>query len=190
MKMKQIYVAGWIVGVIVLLATCNVPTHAAQKDDVCSDDTLPAPIRASLQSNFDGWRPEGLADLGQDDLELWTKNQPKDCPGIAIGHFERADALIYAVLLVPKSKTGTGYKLVLFSEAPGTNAFTWKLLENYEKDNFAPVIWKLPPGKYTSYTSGKTIRLALDGLNVEWLEKSSYIFYWFEGRYHKIWISD
>jgi hypothetical protein len=189
--MKLLYVCGWVVRVIVLLATCCAPIRAAQKRDVCSDELLPAPVRTSLQNNFDGWRPKRLADLSGDDLELWTKNQPNDCPGIAIGHFERSDALTFAVLLVPKPEPGAGYKLVIFIEAPGTNAFTWKLLEHYEKkDSFAPVIWKLPPGKYTSYTSGKSVHLTLDGLNVEWIEQSSYIYYWFEGRYHKIWISD
>src|ERR1700728_3744432 len=178
--MKRRHVVRWIVGAIVLLATCCTPTSEAQKRDVCSDEILPAPVLASLQTKFDAWRPEQPTDLGPDDLDLWTKAHPNDCPGIAIGHFERPDALAYAVLLLPKSETGMGYKLVIFAEAPDTGAFPSKLVEHEKtKNSFPPLIWKLPPGKYTSFMGDRSVRIVLDGLNVEWIEKSAYIDYWF-----------
>jgi hypothetical protein len=167
------------------------PISANRPSAVCREAALPVPVNELLRAKFAGWRPQQVSDLYGDDQKYWSESHPKDCPGIAIGHFEFADRLSYAVLLLPKSKQQSGYQIVVFSKMASASAYTWKLLEHAEgKNSFAPVIYKVPPGKYVGFDDTKSVRLKLDGLSVDWIEKSSFIDYWSEGRYHKIWTSD
>jgi hypothetical protein len=182
---------------IVVLIAAGLPNaaseqiSAAQVSTVCGEAALPAPINDLLKSKFAGWRPERTSDLYPDDQKFWSEKHPKECPGIAAGHFESADTVSYAVLLVPAAKQRSGFQIIAFSEGPKTDAYSMKVLEQAEgKDQFAPVIYKVPPGKYVGFDDTKSVRLKLDGINVEWIEKSSYIYYWWGGRYHRIWTSD
>lgn len=182
---------------VVLFAAASLPNlasgpiWAAQASTVCAEAPLPAPINELLGAKFAGWRPQQVSDLDGDDQKYWSASHPKECPGIAIGHFEFADRVSYAVLLLPKSKQQNGYQIVVFSKVTDASAYTWKLLEHAEgKNTFAPVIYKVPPGKYVGFDDTKSVRIKLDGLSVDWIEKSSFIDYWWEGRYHKIWTSD
>lgn len=79
------------------------------------------------------------------------------------------------MLLVPVAENQGGYRIILFG---GLNAapHTWKWLErDDDKTHFAPVICKLPPGKYVGFDETKSVHLKLDGIGVEYIEKSSYI---------------
>lgn len=181
---------------VVLFAVTSLPNLASrpmsttQASTVCAETSLPAPISELLGAKFAGWRPQQISDLYGDDQKYWSESHPKECPGIAIGHFEFNDRLSYAVLLLPKSKQQSGYQIVVFSRMTSASPYTWKLLEHEQgKNSFAPVIYKVPPGKYVGFDT-KSVRLKLDGLSVNWIEKSSFIDYWSEGHYHKIWTSD
>jgi hypothetical protein len=166
-------------------------TSAAQTSAVCSDAALPAPVNELLKTKFAGWRPQQDSDLYADDQKFWTDAHPKECPGIAVGHFESAEILSYAVLLLPRSKQNSGYQIVVFNKTSNAGIYTWRLLEREEgKSSFAPFIYKVPPGKYVGFDETKSVRLKLDGINVEWIEKSSFIDYWWGGRYRKMWTSD
>jgi len=172
------------------LLTCGGPTKA-EPSGPCAHQKLPAAIAEQLKEKFGGWRFLNLSDLYADDQELWTQSHANECPGIAIGHFERPDDLAYAFLLVPQAKSENGFKLVVFSRATNNTPYTLKVLEHAEsKDTFPPIIYRVPPGKYTGFDAAKSIRIVLDGINVEWIEKSSYIEYWLGDHYHKIWTSD
>ncbi len=168
-------------------------TSAAQPSAACSDAALPAPINEALKANFAGWRPLRVSDLDGDDPKLWLQEHPKECPGIATGHFESLDSVSYALLLMPvaeKSAVGPWQLVILKHRLNGTS-LAWKRLERCEgKDCFAPVIYAAPPGKYGGFDETKSVHLKLDGIGVEFIQKASYIFYWSEGRYHKIDTSD
>ncbi len=186
----------WLIAVCLLIAV-NFPnatlgqTSTAPTSAVCGEVALPAPVNELLRAKFAGWGPQQLSDLYEEDQKLWMDSHSKECPRIAIGHFESADSLSYAVLLLPKSAQQSGYKILVFNRGQNADAYTWRLLEHGEgKDSFAPVIYSIPPGKYKGFDEAKSVRIKLDGIGVEWIEKSSFIDYWWEGRYHKIWTSD
>ena len=186
----------WLIALSLLIAVSfpnefSAQTSAAQTSIVCGEAALPAPVNELLRVKFAGWRPQQLSDLYVDDQRLWTDSHPKECPGIAIGYFESADSLSYAVLLLPKSAEQSGYKILVFSRGLNADAYTWRVLEHGEgKDSFAPVIYSIPPGKYKGFDETKSVHTKLDSVGVEWIEKSAFIDYWWEGRYHKIWTSD
>ena len=82
-----------------------VPVSSGQLKNSCRTSSLPSGAKALLDAKYADWRPNDVSDLGADDKGLWTKPHPKDCPGIAIGHFEEPERLSYAVLLVPQLGT-------------------------------------------------------------------------------------
>ena len=179
---------------LMVLAAVSAPfasASIAQTAASCDPARLPARVNELLNSKFSGWRPERVADLEGDDRKFWFESHSKECPGIAVGHFESKDALSYAVLLVPASEKVSGYQLIVFSKAPNTETYISRVIERREgKDYFAPVISIVPPGKYTGFDDSKSAVLKLDGINVEWIEKSSFVCYWREGHYLKLWTSD
>ena len=186
----------WLIAVCLLIAV-NLPnatsgqSSAAQTSIVCGEAALPAPVNELLRVKFAGWRRQQLSDLYEDDQKLWTNSHPKECPGFALGHFESADSLSYAVLLLPNSAQQSGYTILVFSRGMNADVYTWRLLEHGEGiDSFAPVIYNIRPGKYKGFDETKSVHIKLDGVGVEWIEKSAFIDYWWEGRYHKIWTSD
>ena len=185
------------VGPILFLAVVSLanggsgPITAAQASAMCGEVPIPAPVSRLLRAKFSQWRPERVSDLDGDDRRSWSDEHQKDCPGIAVGHFESTGKLSYAVVLVPISGAHSGYRIVVFSESPTADAYKWLLLEQkYGKDQFAPAISKEAPGKYLGLDRSKSVLLKLDGINVEWIEKSSVLYYWRGGHYRRLWTSD
>src|SRR5258708_4896383 len=66
-------------------------------------EVLPSDAKLLLEQRFPNWRPKVLSDLHSYDKKLWLEMHPKECPGVAPGHFEQPDRVAYAVLLIPKS---------------------------------------------------------------------------------------
>ncbi len=178
-------------GTILLLAVLSLGNGASQSSATCGDVSVPAPVNALLKAKFSRWRPERVSDLLGDDRKLWLEGHSKECPGVAIGNFETKRSLSYAVLLVPTSEQLGGFQIIVFSKGATNDAYTWKVLQHVEgKAYFAPVIYKVPPGKYSGFDDSKAVLLKLDGVNVEWIEKSSLVYYWRDGSYRAIQTSD
>ena len=156
------------------------------QSNVC--DVLPADAKSLLKRRFHDWRPKHLSDLDGYDNKLWLETHPKECPGIAVGHFEQPDRNAYAILLVPKSGVMAGYRIIVLSKP--TSEYAARLLDRADGIDSGLIISKEPRGTYSEFGGGKSVRLTLDGVNVEWLEKSSVLYYWSRGKYQSIPTSD
>lgn len=154
-------------------------------------DLLPSDAKVLVERQFPDWRPKALSDLSGYDKKLWLEMHAKECPGIALGHFEQADRVAYAILLVPKSGHTGSYKIIVLSK--GSDEYATRLLDHADGKTYSDsglVISKEPQGTYSDMGETKSVRLRLDGVNVEWLEKSSVLYYWSHGRYQSIQTSD
>ncbi|HVH87199.1 MAG TPA: hypothetical protein VM912_10775 [Terriglobales bacterium] len=153
---------------------------------------MPSAAKALLNAKYADWRPKDVSDLGADDKNLWMIAHPKECPGIAIGHFEESDRLSYAVLLLPKSEHQHGYKIVVLRKLPAGDVYNATLLDhaNGEYSSSGLVISKAPRGKYSDFADTASLRVKLDAVNVEWIEKAAVLYYWAKGKYHTIQTSD
>ncbi len=189
--MKNFFTKIAIIGVISVLNLMLVPMSAAQAASPC-EVALPVPVSELLKGKFAQWRPKQVSDMDADDQQLWLKGpSSKGCPGIAIGHFESADSLSYAILLVPQSNPNGGHKIVVFSKDATKDVYTWRLLDHAETQTYSGlVISKAAPGKYSDLENNKSIQIKLAGIYVEWLEKGALLYFWSEGRYRKIVVSD
>jgi len=143
-----------------------------------------------VSEKFPGWRVKAVSDLEGYDRELWLKEHPKECPGIAVGHFEDPSQAAYALLLLPKSAVPGGYKLLVVAKAAGGDKYVVRVLDEEQGSDAGLVISKVPPGKQTGFDTTQSVRLKLDGFEAEWLEKSSVLYYWRNGKYQTLETSD
>jgi len=181
-------------GQLLVFMFLAVGTHlAAKSQNTCDADTLPPQAKSLVTETFPGWRLKQTSDLEGYDRELWTKAHPKDCPGIAVGHFEFSDQTAYAIVLIPKSQPESGYKIVVLAKSTSAERYSVKVLDHNDGQAGASsglVISKLPPGEYSGFDTTQSIKTKLDAFEAEWLEKSSVLYFWRNGRYRTLQTSD
>jgi hypothetical protein len=175
-----------------LLACLVARPASAQTTMVCDSSVLPAAARDLLALKFSQWRPKVVSDMDTDDQQLWlSATKGKACPGLVSGHFETPDKASYALLLVPKSNADAGYKVIVLSQRGADDSYDWRLVDHADAPaNVGIVISKVPPEKYSDWENNKSIQLKLDGLQVEWMEKGAFVYYWSAGHYRRIQVSD
>src|SRR6266566_4932370 len=153
---------------LIALVLAFTSISAAQSN---SCEVLPSDATAVLNQRFPVWRPKHLSDLSGYDKQLWLETHPRECPGIADGHFEQADQVAHAVLLVRKASHTASYKVVVLNK--GSNGYAIRVLDHAESSadsDSGLVISKEKSGTYTGFDDSRSVHLNLDGVNVEWLE--------------------
>lgn len=162
----------------------------AQAQDKCSEKALPPQARLLIQKKFSGWRVKLTSDLDDFDRRDWDQYHPGECPGLAIGHFEDSRQLAYGVLLVPKSSAGIGYKMAVLAKSEAGGDYLVRMVDQDRGSNSGLVISKVRPGKYTGFDTTQSVRLKLDGIEAEWIEKASVLYYYRNGKYQTLATSD
>ena len=190
--MRMLLVAALIFGLTNPIYPRVVLALLSQTPSQCSESVLPVEIKLMLSDKFPIWRPKQLSDMDAGDQQLWLKGADvKECPGVTIGHFESANELSYAILLVPQSNPSGGHMIVVFSKDATKHGYTSRLLDRAQGHTYSGlVISKAPPGKYEDWENTKSVQIKMDGLYVEWMEKGAILYYWAGGRYHKLQTSD
>ena len=163
--------------------------------DPCDLSVLPQEIRTNLEKNYPDWQPERLEQLYVDDRQFWTEAHLRDCPGIAIGHFESKAELSYAFLLVSKpDRKKPGLRILVFSRTSPSAPYVAHLISKWDTGTFYEgsnqVIARVPPGHYEEAVGPKRIQTELDGISYEVIEKGAILYYWKNGRYHELVTSD
>src|SRR5215831_11719193 len=111
-----------------LLGLCAA-TKAA---DPCDISVLQQEIQTKLAKNYPDWQPEKLENMDEEYRGLWTKANPNNCPGIAIGHFESMTELSYALLLVSKpGRKRLGFRVIVFSRNGPSTPFVEHLVTKW-----------------------------------------------------------
>ena len=169
-----------------------VPISSGQGKDTCRTSSLPSGAQVLLDRQYGDWRSKRASDLGPDDKQLWLKAHPKDCPGIAIGHFEKPDQLAYAVLLVPKLQSSHGYRIVVLSKVATGDSYAARVLDqgDTQDSDSGMVISAAPRGSYSDFERTTAVQVKLDAVNVEWIEKAAVLYYWAHGEYRTLQTSD
>lgn len=151
---------------------------------------VPPRVAEQLHGKFPDWRIKRASDLGPDDRALWLHAHPKECPGAITGHFKRAQATSYAVLLVPESNPTAGYKLIVAS-GNDSHEYSFDLLDHNDTQGAAGmVISRTKPGKYSDFEQTESVTIKLDSIDVEWIEKGAVLYYWNGGQYQTLQTSD
>src|SRR5947207_6647418 len=111
-KLRNSWHKGLLVLVIIGIVVA-MPLPALAQESRAYSTAPPRSLLDQMHAKFPGWRPEEVSDLGTDDHQLWLEAHPKECPGIAVGHFKDPSAVSYALLLLRESNPAGGYKLLL-----------------------------------------------------------------------------
>jgi len=106
--------------------------RATAESSLCALSYLPSEIQNRLKRDFGSWKFQEPADLSQRAREAWEPEKPLACPGIAVGHFESAKTLSYAVLLVPTGHADEGYRFLVFSQELGQPGYEVRVLDKLD----------------------------------------------------------
>ena len=91
---------------------------------------------------------------------------------------------------MPASRPDNGFKLLVASKHSG-HLYRFTVLDHNDKlGDQGMVISRVEPGKYTDFERTRSVRIKLDAINVEWLEKASVLYYWADDRYQTLQTSD
>ena len=178
-----------------LLLVCMITTLAAGSGlaarrppkDFCANPPLVEPVRKLLSLKYyQQWRPIALSDLPKPHQRMWRRSLNRfDCPGIAMGHFERKHELAYAFSLKPRDYRQGGWRLVVISKT-GRGMYRDRVLGQTDERVPPYVIYSVPPEEYTDAFETESVRLRLDGIQVEQMEAGAMLFYWRDGQYRSM----
>ena len=158
---------------------------------------LPKEISREIAIRFEGWRVLEKKDLGSDDQILWAKAWGEGCPGVAVGNYDGSNEKGYAALIISQDSTKRQFKLLLLKKNSSGN-YTIKTLIKSSGVGDYPVIYKGKPGTYTetgSFDYGKdneadSVETKYDVIICEFIEKGALAFYYKDGKFHELVISD
>ncbi len=91
----------------------------------------PHMVLSQLKAEYASWRVQDVSDLSPSARRSWDYKKyakPSECPGIAIGAFENANQS-HAVLLVPRTRADSGYRLLVFSRKTSRPTYQLTVLE-------------------------------------------------------------
>jgi hypothetical protein len=181
---------------IAMILFASVAFAEPMSQSPCDLALLPEPVQKFLAKKYPGWRawsfPQEDLDYSPDYLEDWIKNHAKDCPGVAIGHFEAQSYLSYAIMLAPSAPERSGYRFLVVSNEHGTlrETIIWEGNESADKVVYG-YAYRVPPGNYQDFAKTKSIRLTSDGLVFRLIiGKQTILFYWKNGRFHELTIGE
>lgn len=151
---------------------------------------LPQEAREKIVTSFRNWRTLELKDLVPDDQVLWKKYHQGECPGVAAGSFDNSGKTEYAVLIISRTQIKKQTKLLLLRKTYSGD-YTPKILYEEEGVSNFPAIHKEPPGVYSDfYDRNSTIAAKTDVIIYEHIEASAIAFYYENGEFKQILISD
>ena len=169
------------------LVTDSVMATRRPPKDFCANPPLVEPVKQLLSLKYyQQWRPIALSDLPKPHQRMWRRSLNQfDCPGIAMGHFERKNELAYAFSLKPRDYRQGGWRLVVISKTT-QGAYRDRVLGQIDERVPPYVIYSVPPEEYTDAFETESVRLRLDGIQVEQMEAGAMLFYWKEGQYRSM----
>jgi len=101
----------------------------AEGNGVCKLESLPQEIRNRLTMEFASWKVQVPETLSPHAHERWESEKPQQCPGIAIGQFEKDKTISYGVLLTHQGRADANYKFLVFSPKGVTPSFEMRVLD-------------------------------------------------------------
>jgi hypothetical protein len=164
------------------------PAKPSEESALCRPGSLPPDVQSRLKSEFGSWKVQEPAALSPHAHERWESEKPLACPGIAVGKFEDAKTPSYAVLLVPQSHSGAGYKLLAFTPQTGQSPYEMRVVEQSSDSGAANFfIHRVPISKFFDEQSRKKFQAQTsDGILFADAADKEYetdIYFWANGSY-------
>lgn len=186
--MKLLRVVVPFIFVLPAVPTLGQQATAKQAPVLCRLDSLPPAIQSHLREEYGSWKIQEASNLSPRARGRWGSEKPLGCPGIAVGHFESAQTLSYALLLVPVGHADAGYRFVVFSQKTGQSDFEGRILDKLDEGGATNYFLRgMPIGKFFDEASKKRFQahsadviLLFDSAENEYEVD---VYYWSENRY-------
>jgi hypothetical protein len=167
-----------------LLSAAALGNGNAAKSASCAA-LLPPEAKVKLESAHKGWSVLEYDQLYPHQQEIWSAR----CPGVAVGQFRGPGTIGYAVVVVRQAGDVKQAKLVLLEKQKTSYAI--QLLREQGEVPSYPVVHKEPPGVYREfYDRESTVKVVNDVFVYEHLEATATLFYYKDGKYQELLISD
>ncbi|HEV2304253.1 MAG TPA: hypothetical protein VGR93_01930 [Candidatus Acidoferrales bacterium] len=186
MKLLRLVVP--LIFILPAVPTLGQQATGKQAPVLCRLDSLPSVIQRHLREEYGSWKIQEASNLSPRAKGRWVSEKPLECPGIAIGHFESAQTLSYALLLVPLEHADAGYRFVVFSQKPGQSDYEARILDKLDESGATNYFLRaMPIGKFFDEPSKKRFHahspdviLLFDSAENEYEVD---VYYWSENRY-------
>ncbi|HET9281511.1 MAG TPA: hypothetical protein VFR24_06075 [Candidatus Angelobacter sp.] len=172
---------------LMLLSGTLLRAQTADLHSACENE-LPGQAQKVVAKKLKHWKVLTVADLPVDDREIWEDDYDEKCPGITTGQFGPNNSRAYAVTLV-RSMNGALYQtLVLVAEK--NQRYQVTTLSRSQKITRPSIVRRLPGGTYSSAEGEMQIDATSDVIAYETIEAGTIIYYWNNGKYKNLIISE
>ncbi len=156
----------------------------------CEKQKIPPGIGQYLSRQFPDWELVAVKNLLEYHQELWLQEHSGDCPGLARGWFEPSRRWKTAVLIVPKLESENRAKVLLIKQV-GTK-YSSIVLADIKERGAVPVIFSAPAGEYKSSDSTRKVKAKAKYavISLVFYESSATVFYWSNGKFRELQVSD
>ncbi|HET9837833.1 MAG TPA: hypothetical protein VFR84_06325 [Candidatus Angelobacter sp.] len=152
------------------------------------ENEIPPQARKAVAGKLKNWKVVTVADLAADDREIWEDEYEQKCPGVTAGQFAPQPARSWAITLIRSNRGALYQTLVLVTEKDQRYQVT--TLSSSQKVARPSIVRRLPSGSYSSSHGETEIDAAFDVIAYETIEAGTMIFYWSNGKYRKVIISE
>ena len=185
----------FLIGLVSLIVTCCLlafGTISANPIDPCTNTRVPKKVLNLIVRNYSQWHMLKLSDLPEPHQQKWLgSNYATYCPGIASGHFLSSTEASFAFSLLPRNKKTEGYRLVVVSKDRAKEGqYVDTVLDQANEPVNPQIVYTVPPGKYSDQSGTEAVELVLDGIQVEEMEKGAALFFWRDGQYRRLQVSE
>jgi len=170
-----------------LLRAQTADLRSADPRSSCENE-LPGQAQKAVTKKLKHWKVLTIADLPADDREIWEDDYDEKCPGITAGQFGPNHAQAYAVTLVRFMNGALYQTLVLVAEK--NQRYQVTTLSRPQKVARPSIVRKLPGGTYSSAEGEMQIDAGSDVIAYETIEAGTIIYYWNNGKYKNLIISE
>lgn len=186
--MKMLRLAISFVFLLPWVVSFGQETSGKQPLNLCRFNSLPDAIQRDVRKEYGSWKVQEAVNLSPRARGRWESEKPLGCPGIAIGYFESAQALSYALLLIPAGNADAGYRFIVFSQRPGQSEYEGKILDKLDERGASNYFLRgTPINKFFDDASKKKFNahtpdviLLFDSAEKEYEVD---VYYWSDGRY-------
>jgi hypothetical protein len=154
-------------------------TAAAPQNRECD---LPRDLQPEIASKYPGLKLATLSDLQEDDRGFFQKDHGNSCPGLVKVDFYGDGKPTLALVLISKESSQ-----LIVAHQVGEN---WRTTVLGKGGASVPVVWSLPPGKYTDVYGQKSIRATRPVIVFYAYESWGILYAWTGNAVNKIWIAD
>lgn len=179
MKVKSlaISVVGFYLFVFVQTSLAALPNEACD---------LPPDLPREITTKYPGKKVVTLSDLQEDDRGFFQADHGNSCPGLVKVDFYGDAKPTLALVLTTKGGASQNAELVVAHQIDAT----WEITLLATGGSTVPVVWSLPPGKYTDVYGKKTIRATRPVIVFFKYEAWGILYAWTGKAVNKIWVAD